>query len=333
MAGELMPAVQYAKYGGKYDALQHAEVPVPTPKKDEVLVKIGAASVNPADWKIQSGILRPFLPPKFPFIPGTDVAGEIVRVGPGVTEFSEGENVVSCLDIRTGGSLAKYVAASVKYTTKRPTKVSAIEAACLPGAALTALQSVRDYAGVNLDGSYRGDILITAASGGVGTFAVQLAKLGGAHVTATCGSHNIELVKSLGADEVLDYKTQEGSDLKSPSGRKYDAIVHCTTGIPWSTFQEVLKPKGKVIDLTPSPTGLVRSVLTKLSFSKQILVPLLMSANSKDLRILVDLVEEGKLKTVIDSKFSLEEAKDAWKRSSEGHATGKIVVVVDDAVQ
>ncbi|KAJ7531817.1 hypothetical protein O6H91_14G060200 [Diphasiastrum complanatum] len=333
MASKLMQAVQYAKYGGKYEALQQVEVPVPTPKKDEVLVKIGAASVNPVDWKIQSGILRPFLPAKFPHIPGTDVAGEIVSVGPGVTEFSAGENVVTWLDIRTGGSLAKYAAASVKYTAKRPMQVSAVEAACLPVAAMTALQSVRDSAGVNLDGSYKGDILITAASGGVGTFAVQLAKLGGAHVTATCGSRNIELVKSLGADEVLDYKSQEGSDLKSPSGRKYDAIVNCTTGIPWSKFRPVLKANAKVIDLTPSVTGLATSVLTKLSFSKQRLVPLFMSANSKDLQILVDLVKEGKLKTLIDSKFSLEEAKDAWKRSVEGHATGKIVVVVDESVQ
>ncbi|KAJ7298118.1 hypothetical protein O6H91_Y016000 [Diphasiastrum complanatum] len=278
MAIKLMPAVQYTKYGGKYEALQHVEVPVPTPKKDEVLVKIGAASVNPVDWKMQNGHLRPFLPTKFPYIPGTDVAGEIVSVGPGVTEFSEGEKVVAWIDLR-------------------------------------------------------GDILITAASGGIGTFAVQLAKLGGAHVTATCGSRNLELVKSLGADEVLDYKTQEGSDLKSPSGRKYDVVIHCTTGIPWVKFQSVLKPRGKVLDLVPSAAGFARNLFTKFSFSKKKLVLLFLYPNSKDLKIVVDLVKEGKLKTLIDSKFSLEEAKDAWKKSSEGHATGKIVVVVDEAVQ
>ncbi|KAJ7298117.1 hypothetical protein O6H91_Y016000 [Diphasiastrum complanatum] len=333
MAIKLMPAVQYTKYGGKYEALQHVEVPVPTPKKDEVLVKIGAASVNPVDWKMQNGHLRPFLPTKFPYIPGTDVAGEIVSVGPGVTEFSEGEKVVAWIDLRTGGSLAKYAVASVKRMAKRPTELSTVDAACLPVAAMLALQSVRDFTGVHLDGSYKGDILITAASGGIGTFAVQLAKLGGAHVTATCGSRNLELVKSLGADEVLDYKTQEGSDLKSPSGRKYDVVIHCTTGIPWVKFQSVLKPRGKVLDLVPSAAGFARNLFTKFSFSKKKLVLLFLYPNSKDLKIVVDLVKEGKLKTLIDSKFSLEEAKDAWKKSSEGHATGKIVVVVDEAVQ
>jgi NADPH:quinone reductase-like Zn-dependent oxidoreductase len=145
-------------------------------------------------------------------------------------------------------------------------------------------------------------------------------------VTATCGGRNIDFVKSLGADEVLDYKTPEGAALNSPSGRKYDAVIHCSTGIPWSTFEPNLSPNGKVIDITPSPSALLTFALKKLTFSKKQLVPLFLSANAENLDYLVKLVKEGKLKTVIDSKHPLSKAEDAWAKSIDGHATGKIIV-------
>ncbi|KAI5058427.1 hypothetical protein GOP47_0026597 [Adiantum capillus-veneris] len=297
--GKLMQALQYSSYGGGPSSLKHAKIPVPTPKKGEVLVKLEAASVNPVDWKIQSGILRPFLPPKFPYIPGTDVAGEVVSLGQGVSGFSAGDKVISWLDLRNGGSFAEYAVASVKYTVKRPPEVSAIDGSCLAIAGLTALQSIRDTAGVKLDGSSKANLLITAASGGVGLYAVQIAKLGGAHVTATCGARNIELVKSLGADEVLDYKTPEGDAMKSPSGQLYDAVIHFS------------------------------SVKKKLTCCKQQIVPFMMWPSGKDLAFLADLVKEGELKTVVDSQHPLSKAEGAWARSKEGHATGKVVVTFE----
>lgn len=216
--------------------------------------------------------------------------------------------------------------APTSQTVERPPEVSAAEAAGLPIAATTALQSLK-RGGAKFDGTGNpANVLITAASGGVGLYAVQLAKLANLHVTATCGARNIELVKSLGADEVLDYKTPEGASLKSPSGKKYDCVVHCAVGIGWSTFEPNLSPNGNVIDITPNFSAILNSAIKKLTFSKKQLVPLLAIPKKEDLKYLVELVKEGKLKTVIDSKYPLSKAEEAWAKSIEGHATGKIIV-------
>ncbi|ESR56773.1 hypothetical protein CICLE_v10023794mg [Citrus x clementina] len=239
----------------------HVHVPVPTPRKDEVLLKVEASSLNAFDWKIKKGVARPILPRKFPYIPATDVAGEIIEVGSEVKNFKAGYNVVAILN-----------------------------------------------------------------HFGVGHYAVQLAKLGNSHVTATCGARNIEFVKSLGADEVLDYKTPDGAALKSPSGRKYDAVIQCATGIPWSTFEPNLAKNGKVIDLTPGPSAMLTFAWQKLTFSKKQLVPLLVIPKGENLVFLVKLLKEGKIKTLIDSKHLLGKAEDAWGKSADGHATGKIIL-------
>ncbi|MBA0757501.1 hypothetical protein Gotri_020599 [Gossypium trilobum] len=327
MAENLMHALQYNSYGGGAAGLKHVEVPIPTPNKGEILLKLEATSLNPVDWKIQKGMLRPFLPRKFPYIPATDVAGEVVKVGPGVTNYKAGDKVVSMLHHFTGGGLAEYAVAKENLTVARPPEVSAAEGAGLPVAGLTAHQALTQSAGVKLDGSgQQVNLLITAASGGVGQYAVQLAKLGNTHVTATCGARNLDFVKSLGADEVLDYKTPDGAALKSPSGRKYDAVIHCAMGIPWSTFEPNLSSNGKVIDITPGPSALLTFAMKKLTFSKKNLVPLLLSPKKENLEYLVNLVKDKKLKTVIDSKHPLSKAEEAWAKSIDGHATGKIIV-------
>ncbi|URE08749.1 quinone-oxidoreductase [Musa troglodytarum] len=326
MAGRTMHAVQYDGYGGGAAGLKHVEIQVPSPKKDEVLLRVEAASINPVDWKIQKGVLRPLMRPKFPHVPVTDVAGEVVEVGPGVHSFKPGDKVVSMLDFWNAGGLAEYAVASVNMTVDRPPEVSAAEGASLPIAALTALQALR-YSGTMFDGTGQPkNVLITAASGGVGSFAVQLAKLGNLHVTATCGARNVDLVKRLGADEVLDYKTPEGKSLSSPSGRKYDVVIHCTVGISWSTFEPNLAANGMVIDITPTPWTWFRSVVKRLTFAKKKLVPLIFVQAKEDLRFLVQLVRDGKLTTVVDSRHRLSEAAAAWAKSMEGHATGKIIV-------
>ncbi|PPS02448.1 hypothetical protein GOBAR_AA18212 [Gossypium barbadense] len=328
MAETLMHALQYNSYGGGAAALKHVEVPIPTPNKDEILLKLDAISLNPVDWKIQEGVLRPFLPRKFPCIPASDVAGEVVKIGPGVTNFKAGDKVVAMLHhFVTGGGLAEYAVAKENLTVARPPEVSAAEGAGLPVAGLTAHQAVSQAAGVKLDGSgQQVNLLITAASGGVGHYAVQLAKLGNTHVTATCGARNLDFVKSLGADEVLDYKTPDGAALKSPSGRKYDAVIHCAAGIPWSTFEPNLSSNGKVIDITPGPSAFLTFAMKKLTFSKKKLEPLFVSLKKENLNYLVNLVKDGKLKTVIDSKYPLSKAEEAWAKSIDGHATGKIIV-------
>ncbi|KAI5315445.1 PREDICTED: putative quinone-oxidoreductase [Prunus dulcis] len=327
MAKNVMHAVQYDGYGGGPSGLKHVEIPIPNPNKDEVLLKLEAASLNPFDWKVQKGMLWPLLPRRFPHIPGTDVAGEVVQVGPGVKKFKAGDKVVAMVNPLNGGGLAELAVTKESLTAARPPEVSAATAVGLPVAGLTAHQALIQSAGIKLDGSgEQANILITAASGGVGLYAVQLAKLGNTHVTATCGARNLDLVKSLGADEVIDYKTPEGATLKSPSGRKYDAVIHCATGIPWSTFEPNLSANGKVIDITPGLSAVANFALGKLTFSKKQLVPLLLSPKAQNLDYLLKLVREGKLKTIIDSKYPLTKAEDAWAKSIDGHATGKIIV-------
>ncbi|KAF7008891.1 hypothetical protein CFC21_023542 [Triticum aestivum] len=318
-----MRAVQYSGYGGGSAALKYVEIPVPSLKKGEVLIKVEAASINPADCRIQKGLLRPFVP-QFPFIPVTDVAGEIVEVGSAVQEFKVGDKVVSKLIFWKAGGLAEYVAASESITVPLPAGVSSADAAGLPVAGLTVLQAVKAI-GTKFDGTGVGsNILITAASGGIGSYAVQLAKLGNHNVTATCGARNLELVADMGADEALDYKTPEGAALKNSSGKKYDYIVNTTNGGKWSAFKPSLSSHGRVVDVAPNFGNFVASILTL--FSKKKLSTVILSLGMEDLRFLLELVKERKLKTVIDSRHPFEKAADAWEKSLSGHATGKVIV-------
>ncbi|XP_078164001.1 chloroplast envelope quinone oxidoreductase homolog [Carex rostrata] len=327
MPGKLMNAFCYEGYKGGAAALKKVKIAVPTPKKGEILVKVEAVSINPSDWKIQNGIMRP-LYPKFPCVPVSDVAGEVVNIGAGVNDFQPGDKIVTTLNFMIGRGLAEYTVAPTNLTAKRPHEVSAIEACSLPIAAGSAFKTLESV-GAKFDGTGKPfNVLITAASGGVGHFAVQLAKLAGLHVTATCGARNIDFVKSLGADEVLDYRTPEGENLKSPSGKRYDAVVKCSEGIAWSVFEKNLSETGKVIDLSPGFSSFVTVALKKITFSKKQLVPFFLKIGSKDLEFLVGLVKDGKLKPVIDSKHPFDKAAEAWAKSMEGHATGKIVIEI-----
>ncbi|KAB2634348.1 quinone-oxidoreductase-like protein [Pyrus ussuriensis x Pyrus communis] len=226
--------------------------------------------------------------------------------------------------------LAEFAASSEKLTAARPQEVSAAEGAGFPSSGLTAHQALTQAAGIKLDGTGQlKNILITGASDGVGHYVVQLAKLGNTHVTATCGARTVDIVKSLGADEVLDYKTPDGSALKSPSGRKYDFVIHCaSTGIPRSTFEPNLSANGKVIDLTFGASTLITTTLQRRTFSKKQLVPMIINPKRENLDYLVELMKEGKLKMVIDSKHYLSNAEDAWARRTDGYANGKIIVEI-----
>ncbi|CAL5034775.1 unnamed protein product [Urochloa decumbens] len=327
-----MCAVQYSGYGGGSAALKYVQVPIPSLKKDEVLIKVKAASINQGDlWtqtikhqcSVQPSIFRPFLP-KFPFIPGTDVAGEIVEVGSAVREFKPGDNVVSKLNFWKAGGLAEYVAASEGNTVACTAGVSAADAAGLPMAGLTALQGLKAI-GTKFDGMGTGaNILITAASSGVGTYAVQLAKLGKHHVTATCGARNMELVKSLGADEVLDYSTTEGETLMNSLGTKYDYIINISKANRWSVLKAALSSRGRLVDIAPNFGNRVASVTTL--FARRKLSLMTLSFGKEDLRFLVELMKEGKLRTVVDSRHTFEKAAEAWEKCLSCHATGKIIV-------
>ncbi|KAE8037856.1 hypothetical protein FH972_010411 [Carpinus fangiana] len=303
MEGRLMHAVQYNSCGGEPSDLKYVEVPVPSPKKDEVLIKVEAASLS------------------------TDVAGEVADVGSGVKNFKAGDKVVAMLNFANGGGLAEYIVAKANLTVPRPPEVSAAEGAGLPAAGLMAYQALTDSAGIKLDGSGKpGNILITGAADGAGCYAVQLAKLGNTHVTATCAAQHIELVKSLGADEVVDCTSPDGAALKSPSGKKYDIVIHGGAPTPWSTFEPNLGSNAKIFDINPTPSAIKTYALKKLTFSKKQIIPVLLSPKAENLDYLVKLMKEGKLKTVIDSKYSLSKAEDAWAKNVDEKAIGKIIL-------
>lgn len=330
MEEKLMQALVPNVYVNGLITLKHARVPIPNPAKDEVLIKLEATSLNPVDWKAHGlrALMRPFLANKSPLIPCTDVAGEVVKIGPEVKNFKPGDKVVAVLKFFSGGGLSEYSIANESMTVLRPPEVSAAQAAGLPIAGLTAHLALTQLAAIELNKTApQKNILVTAASGGVGQYAVQLATLGNHYVTATCGARNIDLVKSLGADEVLDYKTPEGAALKSPSGRLYDAVIHCAPETPWAVFEPNLSENGVVVDLTPGPRSMCTFVMKKLTRSKKKLVPLLLTFNSNHcLGYLVELMKQGKLKTIIDSTYPLCKAEEAWAKGIDGHATGKIIV-------
>ncbi|CAN6196516.1 unnamed protein product [Urochloa humidicola] len=337
MPSGTMRAVQYDRYGGGAEGLKHVEVPIPSPKKGEVLIRMEATSINQVDLRFQKGVARPVMPRKFPFVSGFELAGEVVEVGAGVTDLKPGDKVIA-FNFPSGGGLAEYAVVSASQTAARPPEVSAAQGVCLPIAAVTALRSLQ-RAGVTLDdpadAAARKNVLVTAASGGVGHFVVQLAKLGGHHVTATCGARNLGLVRDkLGADEALDYATPEGAALRSPSGRKYDAVVHCAAaaGVPWAVFRRVLADDGgKVVDITPGFAAAATAILQMATFAKKRLVPLLVTPTKADMELVVGLVKQGKLAAMIDSSYPLSRAQEGWARSMTGHATGKVVVEMGGA--
>ncbi|RRT51250.1 hypothetical protein BHM03_00045552, partial [Ensete ventricosum] len=256
-----------------------------------------------------------------------DVTGEVTEAGPQVANFKKGDKVIAMLSLPNSGGLAEFAVAPTNMTVSRPVELSPAEGAGLPTAALIALQALKTAGTTKFDGTGKSsNILITAASGGVGHYAVQLAKRAGLHVTATCGDRNVEFVKQLGADEVLDYKTPQGACLTSPSGKKYDAVIHCTSGIPWSTFEPNLSAYGTVIDISPSFKSMVAALYKKVTLSKKKLVTLVLAPKVEDMRFVVELAKEGRLRTCVDSIHGLSTAEAAWAKSISGHATGKIIV-------
>lgn len=236
--------------------------------------------------------------------------------------------------MQKGGAFAEYAIASVARTVLRPAEVSAVEGACAVVAGYTALQSARQ-AGIQsfAGGSEHLNVLIPGASGGVGIFLLQLVKLAGAHATVTCGERNMELMRNLKADEVLDYRTPEAASYTSPSGRKYHVVLNCAHFVPVAKFTEQMQAGGKVVDLTPTMAGILDVLWNRVSralATGRARAPhsenFYMTDNSEDLETMMELMRSGKVKAVVDSSFPLSRAGDAWNRSMGRHCSGKIIV-------
>ena len=320
-----MKAITYHRYGSP-DVLEFQEVDEPVAKDDEVLVRVRAVSVNPRDWHFMRGlpyVVRPFglRSPKDGVL-GSDVAGQIEAVGRNVTRFRPGDEVFA--DVLTGG-FAEYTGVSEDFLGLKPANLTFEQAAAVPLAALTALQGLRDHGRIRPGQK----VLIIGASGGVGTFAVQIAKSFGADVTGVCSTRNLDMVRSLGADHVIDY-TQEDFTQR---GQKYDLILQLAGTRSPSDCRRALTPKGTLLLSSGEssgrwigPIGRIIKALVLSPFVSQRLAPFEAKRSREDLQILKELIEAGKVTPVIDRTYSLSEVPEAIRHLEEGHARGKIVI-------
>ena len=319
-----MKAFVYRNYGSP-DVLRCEEVPKPTPGDGEILVRIRAAAANPMDYGLMSGVylmrLMTGLRKPKPTRPGADLAGEVEAVGKNVTRFQPGDPVFGA----ARGAFAEYVCAPEDKLASKPANLTFEQTAAIPVAGSTALQGLRDKG--RLQPGQK--VLINGAAGGVGTFAVQIAKSFGADVTGVCSTGSVDLVRSLGADHVVDYTRDD----VTRSGEHYDLIFDCVGNRPLSAWRRVMTPKGTFVPVGLRPGGHWIAYLVKLlvssRFVKQKVVFFMASIGPADLIVLKDLIEANKVTPVVDRRYEFREAAEALRYLKEGHARGKVVIAVE----
>jgi NADPH:quinone reductase-like Zn-dependent oxidoreductase len=324
-----MKAIICPKYGSP-DVLQFREVVKPVPQDDEVLIEIHAASLNSRDLRMLRA--NPFfmrLTPGGLFRPknkilGADVAGRVEAVGRYVRLFKPGDEVFGYLPSATGrGTFAEYVCAKENLITLKPANLTFEQAAAVPEAAMTALQGLRDNG--NIQPGQK--VLINGASGGVGTFAVQIAKAFGAEVTAVCSTRNLEMVRSLGSDHVIDYKKEDFTR----NGQQYDLILAVNGYHPLSDYLHALKPEGTYIVAGGSMLQLIQAVGNKKRNSNtggQKIVVASLVQSQKDLNFIKELLESGKIMPVIDGCYPFSKTAEAFWYFEKVHPKGKVVISV-----
>ena len=327
-AGPAMKAVVYRCYGSP-EVLRLEEIAKPQPHENEVLVKVHAASVNPLDWHYMRG--TPYIvrldagvgKPKDIRL-GVDFSGTVEAVGKEVTQFKPGDAVFGGHD----GAFAEYVAMRAdRSLASKPDNMSFEQAAAVPIAGLTALQALRDKGHIRAGEK----VLINGASGGVGTFAVQIAKSYGAEVTGVCGTRTLAMVRSLGADHVIDYTAEDFTQ----QAQRYDLILDTVGSHSLSQYRRVLGPHGILVIVGgPTTDPFIGPLITPIKallltpFVSQRFEPLLANFNPEDLRTLGELMQSGKLTPVIDRRYPLAETADAMRYVEAGHAHGKVVLNV-----
>ena len=323
-----MKAIVYHKYGSP-DVLELKEVEKPTPKDDEVLVKVHAASLNAADWHLLRG--KPFLVRLMGFgllkpknkILGADMAGRVEAVGRNVKQFQPGDEVFGEISECGFGAFAEYVCAPENALALKPASMAFDEAAAVPLAALTALRGLRDKGQIQPGQK----VLINGASGGVGTFAVQIAKSFGAEVTAVCSTRNLDKARSIGADQVIDY-TQDDF---TKSGQRYDLILAANGYHSIWDYKRALSPKGIYVMVGGSMAQMYQAMFLGPLISKtgsKKMGFLLQKSNQEDLVFMRELLEAGKVVSVIDRRYPLSEVPEALRYLEEGHARGKVVITL-----
>src|SRR2546421_12149674 len=328
-SGDTMKAIVYTQYGSP-DVLQFKEVARPTPQDNEVLVQVHAASVNAAELhflKADPFLMRfmgfGLLKPKHTIL-GAAMVGRVEGVGRNVTQFQPGDEIFGDLTKCGWGAFAEYVCASEDAVALKPANVTFEEAAAVPLAAITALQGLRAKGQIQPGQQ----VLIHGAGGGVGTFAVQLAKAFGARVTAVCSTRNVDMVRSIGADQVIDYTQAD----VTKNGQRYDFIFAVNGYRSIFDYKRALSPKGVYVMIGGSMTAMVQAMLLGPVISmtgRQKMGSMgVAKPNQKDLVFMKELLEAGKVKPVIDRRYPLGETAEAIRYLEAGHAKGKVVIMV-----
>lgn len=323
-----MKAITYAKYGGP-DVLEYREVPTPTPEDDDVLIEIHTASLNAADWHLLRAdppLVRlmgvGLLTPKEPIL-GADVAGRVTAVGRSVTEFEPGDAVFGDVSECGNGGFAEFVCAREEALALKPSSLTFEQAAAVPLAGVTALQGLRDKGKIQPDQR----VLITGASGGVGSFAVQIAKSVGAEVTGLCRTEKVEFVSSIGADNVIDYTCEDFTE----GDQQYDVIVDAGGYRSIFECRRALQPDGRYVFVGGSNGVLFQAMLLGPVLSLidgRTIGNLLATPDQDDLIEIRELIDAGEVTPAIDVRFPLAEVPDAIRYLEGGNARGKVVVTV-----
>ena len=325
-----MKAIIYTKYGPT-NALQLNEVQKPTPKDNEVLVKIYATTVTPGDVIVVKG--EPFavrffsglLKPKHN-IPGKEIAGRVEAIGRNVTQFQPGDEVFGDLTVCGLGAFAEYVSVPETAIALKPANLTFEEAASVPESAVVALQGLRDHGKIQPGQK----VLINGTSGGVGSYAVQIAKSFGAEVTAVCSTRNMDRARSLGADHVIDYTKEDFTQ----NGKQYDLILACNGYHPISDYKRALSLEGTYVATGGSTAQTFEAMLQgpfiSMRGSKK-MGNMLVKPNKADLMFMKNLIEAGKVMPAIDRRWPLNEFAEAFHYLEEGHAQGKVVIIVHQA--
>ena len=306
---------------GPASLLQVRDIPKPSIEQDQILLEVHAASVNPIDWKIGAGLMGDRYGDDFPMVLGLDASGVVIAAGADVTDFAVGDEVFARSDNGAGQCYAEYVALNPRTVARRPAGLSHVEAAAMPLAALTPLVGLRDCG--NLQPGNR--VLIVGASGGVGVFAVQIAKIMGAEVTAVCSAANLDLARELGADKVIDYTSEDVLE----SDDCYDVIYDTVGSQDLESAQRALADDGVYMTLVPV-AGIdffIPGQTERVDGNGYFVA---WTPHAADLRILSGWVDEGRLRPVIDSEYALDDIQLAHERSKSLRARGKIVIRIKD---
>ncbi len=315
--GKTMKAVVFNSYGSP-GVLQIKELEKPIINEEEILVQAHASSVNPVDWKIRNGSMKIFTGKKFPKGLGADISGTVLVLGKNVVGFKVGDEVYGKLGGFKGNAYAEFVAANPMDLALKPTNLDFNESASIPLAALTAYQAL-----VNLGELAKGSkVLINGCSGGVGHLGVQIAKVLGAEVTGVCSTKNVALAKKLGADKVIDYTKENVVD----TDVKYDIFFDAVANQSYSKVKPILNKYGRYISTLPS-VGVILNSITGLFSSKKAKM-INAKSNPKELQIITEMIENGKVNPVIDKIFPLEDIREAHRYSETGRVVGKLAISI-----